>query len=154
MNHYTVYTPEIAATICERLALGESMRGICLDPAMPARRTIHYWLTSNTAFRKDYEAARLVQQDVLAERVLEIASEPWPMVKKVVRGDGSVETTEYDAVSRSRLVMNALMWQVGRLELRKYGARDDPPALTDAPQEITRIERVIIDPQKTCVHCL
>jgi hypothetical protein len=34
-----LYTPETVERICDRLADGESLKGICRDPGMPSERT-------------------------------------------------------------------------------------------------------------------
>ena len=52
------YSTEIAETICDRLAEGESLRAICADSAMPARATVFRWLARNEEFRRSYAIAR------------------------------------------------------------------------------------------------
>ena len=40
----TLYSDELAATICRRLAEGESLRKICANPTMPDKSTVLSWL--------------------------------------------------------------------------------------------------------------
>ncbi len=40
----SVYTDKLAAEICIRLAIGESLVQICKEDAMPAYRTVMNWL--------------------------------------------------------------------------------------------------------------
>jgi hypothetical protein len=46
------YDAEIAEAIGERVVSGESLRTICVNPAMPARVTVFRWLASNQEFRQ------------------------------------------------------------------------------------------------------
>ena len=45
------YSAEIADTICDRLAGGESLRAICADAGMPDRATVCRWLARYEEFR-------------------------------------------------------------------------------------------------------
>ena len=64
------FTQEIADTVCERLAAGESLKSVC---------------------------------DYLFDEIIEIADTPQIGVKKVIKPDGSVETTEGDMIEHRRL---------------------------------------------------
>lgn len=46
----TIYTRTILNKICARIEVGESLRSICLDDAMPARSTVHRWLARSRQF--------------------------------------------------------------------------------------------------------
>ena len=43
----TIRSKEIENEICSRIAGGESLRHICLDPNMPCRDTVFRWLRSD-----------------------------------------------------------------------------------------------------------
>jgi hypothetical protein len=61
----SVYTAEIAAEICVRLACGESLRAICHDETMPGQMTIYRWLSENCGgFREQYARARAIARDI------------------------------------------------------------------------------------------
>jgi hypothetical protein len=47
------YSAEIADTICNRLAGGESLRAICADAGMPDRATVSRWLARDEEFRAE-----------------------------------------------------------------------------------------------------
>ena len=47
--------------ICRRLAVGESLRSICRDDAMPGRQTVADWLARDHKFFDRYTNARLVR---------------------------------------------------------------------------------------------
>jgi hypothetical protein len=55
------YSAEIADTICDRLAGGESLRGICADAGIPDRATVSRWLGRYEEFRDLYGSARECQ---------------------------------------------------------------------------------------------
>lgn len=52
------YSEELALTICERLAMGESLKAICTDKAMPTRSMVYRWKEANQPFRDMYARAR------------------------------------------------------------------------------------------------
>ena len=84
------YSAEIAETICERLANGESLRAICAHPAMPAKATVFRWLAANQEFRRSYAFARQCQAQDLAFEILEIADDSTRDYLKKTGADGKV----------------------------------------------------------------
>lgn len=67
------YTKELADAICERLAMGESMRTVCIGETMPAMSTIFKWLRENDKFSEQYARAKQESADAMAEEILDIA---------------------------------------------------------------------------------
>ena len=106
----SLYTPELASSICKRIVNGESLAGICRDPEMPARRTVNYWLTRRADFLHMYSWACTLRRDLLMDEILEIAD--------------SVEASE-SALRRARLRIAARKWHVGRVEPRKHKLRSE-----------------------------
>ena len=43
----TIYTQKLASKICERLALGDSLRAICREDAMPHLATVLRWVLND-----------------------------------------------------------------------------------------------------------
>jgi Bacteriophage Sf6, terminase small subunit-like len=43
----SIYTAELAAEICKRLAVGESLNAICKDDRLPAESTVRHWGVEN-----------------------------------------------------------------------------------------------------------
>ena len=101
----TIYSPELAQAICERIFNGEGLAGICRDPAMPARRTVHYWLTRHAEFLHMYKWACALRSDLLMDEILEIA-------------DGTEASAP--ALRSARLRITARKWHVARVEPRKH----------------------------------
>ena len=104
MGRPSIYSAELAASICERIALGESLRAICRDEGMPDERTIFRWLSQDTAFCQDYARARESRADVHAEAVIDIAD------------------TEEDP-AKARVRVDARKWYASKMNAKKYGER-------------------------------
>jgi hypothetical protein len=84
------YSAEIADTICDRLAGGESLRAICADAGMPDRATVSRWLAHYEEFRDLYGSARECQAECLVDEMLEIARDSSRDYVKKVGVDGKV----------------------------------------------------------------
>jgi hypothetical protein len=57
----TIRSKAIEDEICVRIACGESLRQICLDPKMPCRDTVFRWL------RRDTEVHRVLREALMRE---------------------------------------------------------------------------------------
>ncbi len=101
----TTYTKELAETICEEIAQGEGLKGICKADDMPAAWTVYRWLQmeKHKEFRGMYTRAREQQQDYWADHIVEIAA-----------------NDKLD-VHRSRLMVDTYKWLMSKLAPRKYG---------------------------------
>ena len=68
------YSTEIVETICCLLAEGRSLRNICKQEDMPSFRTVVRWaLDPYLDFWHQYQRARQIQSEVIADEILEIA---------------------------------------------------------------------------------
>lgn len=119
------FTPEVANEICERLIGGESLREICEDGHLPSARTVHRWLVVNEEFRQQYAHAREAQADTLFDDILDIADDgrnDW--MERKGRGDEDLGWKENgEAISRSRLRVDARKWMASKLAPKKYGEK-------------------------------
>ena len=102
----SLYTPALAAEICERIAGGESLRAVCRDDAMPNVATVVNWLADQrkAEFLAQYMQARERQADCYADEIVEIA-------------DAAVD------VQLGRLRMDARKWVASKLRPKRYGDR-------------------------------
>ena len=118
----TKYTKELADTICERLAMGESMRTIAKDEAMPALSSMFKWLRENKEFSQQYARAKQESADAMAEDILDIADNG--SNDYMEREDG---TTTYngDSVQRSRLRVDTRKWLMAKMKPKRYGDKID-----------------------------
>ena len=128
MGRHTEFTQEIAASICERLGEGESLRSICADDSMPTKSTVFKWLVDFKSFADQYAHARETQANVIFDEIVAISEE---------------ECADAVAVNRNRLRVDARKWVAGKLRPKVYG---DKLELSGDPQNplVTVIERKII----------
>lgn len=127
MSRTTEFTQELAEIICSRLATGESLRGICRDPEMPAQSTVFKWLSEQKSFSEQYARAREVQMDAMADEILDIADDTSDDTRTIMRGDKEIEVQNAEWVNRCRLQVDTRKWLMSKLAPKKYG---DKVALT------------------------
>ncbi|MBO9099454.1 MULTISPECIES: terminase small subunit-like protein [unclassified Rhizobium] len=123
----TVYTIELTDVICERIANGESLKGICEDDAMPGKTTVFRWLAADEQFRDKYARAREAQADALFDDILTIADDgqnDW-MEKKNADGKNIGWMENGEALRRSALRIDARKWMAGKLRPKVYGDKLD-----------------------------
>lgn len=110
MGRPSLYSDELADSICERLCEGESLRSICRDEAMPGMATVMRWLADPEleGFREQYAHAREAQGEVSADNVRDIGA-------RTLRGEVDPKA--------ARVAIDAEKWAAGTLLPRKYGTR-------------------------------
>ncbi len=116
------YNFEVTSAICVRLGLGESLREICRDEAMPDKSTVMRWLATHQEFRDQYASAREAQADYYAEEIIEISDDATNDWMERKRSDGSAEEVENkEVLNRSRLRVDTRKWLMARMAPKKYG---------------------------------
>ena len=124
----TLYTPEIAEEICERLAAGESLLAICRDEHMPAESTVRDWaLADREGFSAKYAHARLLQAHRMADEIVDMSD------------DKNTET------NRSRLQVDTRKWILSKVLPKIYGEKLTVGGDPDNPVEI-KVTRTIVYP--------
>ena len=114
-----VYTPELAAVICARLAKGDSLRSICNTEGMPARSTVVDWIINDKeGFSAQYARARDVGLDEMADELFDIADDS---TQDTIMDDNGNERTNSEVVARSRLRVDTRKWYLSKLAPKKYG---------------------------------
>jgi hypothetical protein len=119
----TEFSQEVCDAICERIANGESLRGICDDADMPAKSTVFKWLIQNPTFADQYALARDAQADAFFDDILTIADDgrnDW-MEKHDEEGGNIGWRENGEALRRSILRVDARKWMAGKLRPKKYG---------------------------------
>ncbi len=119
----TVFSQKITDVICERMACGESLRGICEDPTMPGTSTVMRWLQKHSDFRDQYARAREAQADFYADDIVHLSDQDSVSRRTFVNDDGSVETLTVDMVARTRVQIDARKWFASKIAPKKYGDR-------------------------------
>lgn len=121
----TDYTQELADRICEELAMGKSMRTVCLADDMPAIRTIFYWLRSNKEFLHQYTRAKEESVDAIVDEMLDIADDGSNDYMTITKGNNTYNVEDREVTNRSRLRVDTRKWIVSKLKPKKYGDKLD-----------------------------
>lgn len=119
----SIFTPEIAKEICDRIALGESVISITRDAHMPCELTVYRWVNDDReGFGKDYADARLRQAWRYQDEIMDIADDGSNDFVERVRKDGSTETV-FDAehYQRSRLRVDSRKWYLSKVLPKVFG---------------------------------
>jgi hypothetical protein len=117
------FTSDLAATICERIMQGMSLRQVCAMDDMPARSTVHKWLAANADFADQYARACAVRADEIFDEIFDIAddaSNDW-MERKDDDGALIGWRENGESVRRSAIRIDARKWALARMEPKKYG---------------------------------
>jgi hypothetical protein len=102
----STYTPELVATICNRIVGGESLRAICEDEAMPNKSTVLLWAQNIAEFSDQYARAREISAESDADDVAHYARQA---------ATGKIEAAAATAA------INGLKWSAGKRAPKKYG---------------------------------
>lgn len=119
----TVYSVKLADEICELIAIGDSIRQICLLEQMPEERTIYRWLAKHEEFCQKYARAKELQADRFNEEIVEIADDgtnDWIEKENARTGRTYIALNE-EAIARSRLRVETRKWLMGKHKPKKYG---------------------------------
>jgi hypothetical protein len=122
----SLYTPELAATICERIASGESLKGICREEGMPSHVAVLRWALTIPEFRNLYTQAREMQAEILADELLEIADDgrnDW-MEKHDQNGQMIGWRENGEAMRRSQLRIETRKWVAAKLMPKRWGDKN------------------------------
>ena len=99
------YSPAIAAAICTRIVLGESLRRICASAGLPPVATVLDWIERHADFAEQFRRARELQADLLVDDLLDMAD------------DEAIDASD------KRIRFELAKWLAARLNPRKYGER-------------------------------
>lgn len=123
----SIFTQELADTICERIADGESLRAICDGDDMPNKATVFRWLAADKSFSDQYARAREAQAESYFDDIRDIADDgrnDW-MEKRNGDGEHIGWAENGEAIRRSQLRIDARKWMAGKLKPKKYGDKLD-----------------------------
>jgi len=95
----TKFTQEVAATLCEQIALGYSLRTVCKADAMPGMSTVFTWLREHEEFQEQYARACEERTEAMAEDLLDIADDG---TNDYMEEDGRT-TYNGDSIQRAKL---------------------------------------------------
>lgn len=102
------YSEELAKTICDRIAGGETLMKICSEPDMPGRVTVLDWLKLHDNFRALYIEARGRQGDHTYDKMVDLEDAVL---------DGSVDP------QAARVVLWSRQWRAARTNAMNYSEK-------------------------------
>ena len=109
------------ALICHLIAMGESLRAICVRPGMPDKATVLRWMADDDAFATKYARAREAQAEHHHD--------------EMDRLEAAIESGTLNAQAGSVILGNK-RWRMEKLKPKVYGnaiiVRGDP----DSPVEL------------------
>jgi len=122
------YTKELGELICDRIALGESVKSICKDAKMPNASTVFLWVLDDDKkeFSDKYAKARATQAELMFEEINEIADDGTNdyMTKQNADG-GEYEVVNSEHIQRSRLRVDTRKWYLSKVLPKKFGEKLD-----------------------------
>lgn len=149
------YTQDLADRLCEQLAEGNSMHRVCEADGMPDKRTVFRWLRTNKEFRHQYEEAKSVAADKLAEEIIEIADDGRNDYMETIITEASEGCPEIigrklhpENIQRSRLRVDARKWIASKLKPKKYGDKTVLGSDEDNPLFPTAVNVNVVRPEK------
>ncbi len=106
-----VYTPEVAAVICERIASGETLSAICKSDGMPSAVSFRRWALARKDLFEALQAARQLKADALFDEALD-------MGRELAKEPGTSQRVRaYD------VAMSQLRWSAGKLDPQRFSDR-------------------------------
>lgn len=134
MGRPTIYTPELRAELCRRLASGRTLRSVCRDEDMPCRDIVQEWLLDchkeegkdkawiSDNFSDHYARAREIQAENVHDEIVEIADHNANDFIDIEMKNGKTKTIfDKEAVLRSKLRVDARLAWLANTSPRKYG---------------------------------
>lgn len=107
-----LYSPELAAEICRRLADGDSLVKICGEAGMPSRVTVYDWIDEYPEFGEAYNKARKRQAESYVDEAMQIA-------------DGVAGSDSGPAVGAARLQSDIRVKLAGKFNPERFGDKLD-----------------------------
>ena len=122
----TDFSMELSDLVCERLAVGESMRSIARDESMPAMSSLFKWLRIHPEFAEQYDRAKVESADAMSEDCLDIADNidgsPVLIDGVPVKVDGNlVKIIDSVSVQHAKLKVDTRKWLMSKMKPKKYG---------------------------------
>lgn len=151
MTKVSSFTPEVGERICAKIAQGDSVRKACRGEGMPHWRTFMRWLATQDpepiegegagprpfdALRQHYARARELRADARFESVDHILY--------------LLRAKKIDAQA-ARVMLDAVKWQTGKENARRYGEAVTLRGDKDNPVEVRRTERDLTDAELAAI---
>lgn len=110
------YSKELALSICDRIASGESLRAISRDIDIPVSTVVGWFVDDKEGVFEHYARARQVQAEHLFEELCDIADDS--------RNDwmerNGYTIPDQEAIQRSKLRVDTRKWILARMDSKRY----------------------------------
>jgi hypothetical protein len=132
MGRPSVYSEEVANDICIRIALGESLRRICMEDKMPAQSSVYEWLLRYADFSEKYARARELQAETQFDELTDIVDQH-PDLAHVIDKNGELVEVKFDSsyVQWMKLRVDTRKWTAARMAPKKYAEYKQPEEKVD-----------------------
>lgn len=123
----SIYTQELADTICHELAMGQSLRTVCAASGMPSVASIFNWFRTQPGFVEQYARAKQESADAMAEDILDISDDganDW-MEKQYGHDAESTWVVNGEALQRSKLRVDTRKWLMAKMKPKRYADKLD-----------------------------
>lgn len=140
-----VYTDEIASIILTRMSDGETLAKICRSDGMPTATTVRKWAREKEEFGKEYAIAVRLQNDALADEMLDIADnvEIGETITETEGEEGNTtKTVRADMTKHREMRINARQWRLEKIDPR-YSNKVDVKNQTDI--RVVEVKHIYVD---------
>lgn len=120
MGRRSIYTPELANEIIERISNGEPLKAICRDEHMPTWSVVYRWIRDIPDFATEMNIARDMGADAIAEEALSIADTP--VIGEETEYDGEKRKVKRgDMLGHRKLQVETRLKLLAKWHPKKYG---------------------------------
>lgn len=112
MAAHSVRTEEIEDIILTAIASGRTLSSLCRDKGMPSRLTIMNWRKSDPEFAAQYDEARKIGAEALADEIIDIGEQ------KPERANGRIDP---GFVAWQKLRTDLRLKTIAHLDPSRYG---------------------------------
>ncbi len=106
-----VYSEEVSAVICDRIAAGETLRAICTSDGMPNPVSFRRWALAHKDLFEALQSARQLSADALFDEALD-------MGRELAQEPGTAQR-----VRAFDVAMSQMRWSAGKLDPQRYSDR-------------------------------
>lgn len=141
MGRPSMYTPELAQEICEKLSMHTGgLQGLCdAHDHFPDPVTIRRWALNRNDFCLMYARARAHQSEFMLEQVIDISDDDERFTR--VTKDGE-RVADPGRVAQARLQIDTRKWLATKLVPRKYGLRYIDEKVAEAEELKAELEEL------------
>jgi hypothetical protein len=113
------FAAKLARKICDEVSAGQSLQEVCQQPGMPDERSFRRWVVARPEVRAEYDAARRLWADAVADDLCRLAASAGEVVAEAARQG----VNENAAIAGLRLEVDTKKWLLSKFSPRIYGDR-------------------------------